>query len=120
MMTDSSSLPPFFSADDLETLRAAVGLLEGRSFAMTLAAKVGTPVEHLLRLLPARAQSTVGNAVNKALEQCLKVALSLGTPGTSSVASRARAYDDYGGDGCCRWILRACPGLRWSCRSRRP
>jgi len=54
----------------------AVDLLENQSFAMSVAARVGRPMEALMRRLPAGAQNAVGRAVNKALEQCLKVALS--------------------------------------------
>ncbi len=60
---------------DLESLRSAKSLLEGKSLAMTIAAKVGMPLESLMRLLPARAQESIGQAVNRALEQCLHVAL---------------------------------------------
>ena len=74
--------------EDLEQLRVAAGQLEGRSFAMMLATKVGMPVESLLRMLPAQAQAGVGTAVNKALEQCLRVALTLGKPSSASVLSR--------------------------------
>ncbi len=76
------------SSDDFAALRRAAEQLEAHSFAMTLAAKVGMPVEQLLRLLPARAQQGVGAAVNKALEQCLRAALAFGHSGTSTLASR--------------------------------
>jgi hypothetical protein len=73
---------------DYTDLQAAAAKLEGNSFAMTLAAKVGMPVEALLRYLPDRAQASVGTAVNKALEQCLRVALNFDKGNTGSVASR--------------------------------
>ncbi len=72
---------------DTEDLRTAAAKLEGKSFAMTIATKVGMPVEALLKFLPAKAQDSIGNAVNKALEQCLKVALASGKS-DGSVASR--------------------------------
>ncbi len=78
------------SSSDLLELREAVQKLETQSFAMTVAARVGMPVEALLRMLPARLQDGVGAAVNKALEQCLQVALRAGTPqGASPRTNRA-------------------------------
>ena len=73
---------------DVDALRAAAAKLEGRSFAMTVAAKVGMPVESLLRLLPHKAQQGIGTAVNAALERCLHVALSVGETGAASVLGR--------------------------------
>lgn len=63
---------------DVQLLREAVARLEKQSFAMTVAAKVGMPVEGLIRMLPAPVQHKVGGAVNKALEHCLQVALAAG------------------------------------------
>lgn len=71
-------MPTRFSPQDLADLRAAAEQLEGQSFAMTVANKVGLPMEALLRLLPARTQDSIGHAVDKALEQCLRVALAAG------------------------------------------
>ena len=76
------------NAQDYADLRAAAAKLESHSFAMTLAAKVGMPVEALLRFLPERTQDSVGRAVNKALEQCLKVALTFGKGGSGSRLSQ--------------------------------
>ena len=78
------------AAQDLTQLKDAAAKLEGRSFAMTLAAKVGMPVEALLRFLPQRTQHSVGQAVDKALEQCLKMALSFGHDTSGSRASQQR------------------------------
>jgi hypothetical protein len=75
---------------DLADLRTAAELLESQSFAMTLAAKVGMPIEGLMKMLPSGAQQGIGNAVNRALEQCLHVALNLNAGAVSSPASRAR------------------------------
>ena len=74
----SELMPANFSPQDLSALRAAASNLEGQSFAMTVATKVGLPVEALLRLLPERAQDSIGHTVNRALEQCLRVALAAG------------------------------------------
>jgi len=74
----SEAIVTQFSAQDFAQLRDAAEKLEGQSFAMTIAAKVGLPVEALLRLLPDRTQDSIGHAVNKALEQCLRVALAAG------------------------------------------
>ena len=75
---------------DEAALNAAAALLEGRSFAMTLAAKVGMPVESLMRMLPASAQHSIGTAVNRALEQCLRAALSFDPNGRATYASKRR------------------------------
>ena len=78
----------YLSPQDLADLDAAVRKLESRSFAMTIAAKIGMPVEALLRLLPGRTEASIGNAVNKALQQCLRVAVSLGNANSASLRSR--------------------------------
>lgn len=78
------------NSQDLADLHQAADLLESQSFAMTIAAKVGLPIEGLMKMLPAGAQQGIGNAVNKALEQCLHAALNLNTGGVSSPASRTR------------------------------
>ena len=60
---------------DEQKLAGAIRRLEHHGLAMTIAAKVGMPVERLMGRLPAVAQNAVHNAVNRALEQCLKAAL---------------------------------------------
>lgn len=80
-------VPSRFSPQDLAELLDAAAKLEGQSFAMTIATKVGLPVEALLRMLPDKAQDSIGHAVDRALEQCLKVALAAGK-GKSSVRSQ--------------------------------
>lgn len=89
-----SELMSRMSGADFADLRAAAAKLEASSLAMTIAAKVGMPVEALLRMLPARAQGSIGSAVNKALEQCLRVAVGLGQggdiAGAGSAGSRRR------------------------------
>ena len=82
-MTDSAT----WTVGDLGDLGNAAALLENRSFAMTVAAKVGMPVESLLKFLPAGAQHSIGNAVNRALEQCLRAALGSGTGSLATPAS---------------------------------
>ena len=68
-------MPEDLTPQDLSTLANAKALLEGKSLAMTIAAKAGMPLESLMRLLPERAQQSIGTAVNKALEHCLQIAL---------------------------------------------
>ena len=75
---------------DISQLREAAEKLEGRSFAMTVAARVGMPVEALLKFLPERAQQSVGQAVDKALDQCLKTALSFNHDTSGSKVSQQR------------------------------
>lgn len=60
---------------DEALLTDAVKKLEHPSFAMSVANRMGMPLDAMLRLLPDSARSTVANAVNKALERCLHVAL---------------------------------------------
>lgn len=76
------------SPHDYADLQSAALKLESRSFAMTVASKAGMPVETLLRLLPNRTQASIAKAVNRALEQCLQVALHLGKSGSASIRSR--------------------------------
>jgi hypothetical protein len=76
------------SAQDYADLQAAAVKLEARSFAMTIASKAGMPVEALLRRLPAPAQESMNGAVNKALERCLHLALTLGKASSASVRSK--------------------------------
>jgi hypothetical protein len=66
-----SNLTPSDYAD----LQTAVAKLETQSFAMKIAAKLGMPVDALLRRLPAVAQSAIQDTVDKALEQCLRIAV---------------------------------------------
>jgi len=75
---------------DLADLRKAAEKLEGRSFAMTVAARIGMPVEALLRFLPERAHRSIGLAVDKALQQCLRAALAFGHGRAASPASNRR------------------------------
>ena len=79
-----------WTGSDLNDLRTAAALLEDRSFAMNIAAKVGMPVESLMRMLPETTQRSIGVAVNRALEQCLHVALSYQTSQPAGAASNQR------------------------------
>ena len=76
------------SPHDLSDLHSAATKLESTSFAMTVASKAGMPIDALLRMLPESAQHSIGSAVNKALQQCLRVALSLGTTNIASHSSK--------------------------------
>jgi EcsC protein family len=63
------------SPSDYADLQAAVAKLETQSFAMKVASTLGMPVEALLQRLPVRAQSAIRVTVDKALDQCLRVAV---------------------------------------------
>ncbi len=76
------------SPQDFADLQAAAVKLEARSFAMTVAAKAGMPIEALLRMLPASTQQSIGGAVNKALEQCLQVAINFSHSGATTMRSK--------------------------------
>lgn len=82
------SIVPALSGQDLSDLKLAAANLEGKSFAVMLADKVGMPIEALMRFLPARAQSSIGTAVDGALEQCLKVALAFPRSGGGTQLNR--------------------------------
>jgi len=80
---------PKMTGPDLADLKLAAANLEGKSFAVTLAEKVGMPIEALMRFLPSRTQSSIGTAVDAALEQCLKVALAFPRGGSGSKMNRS-------------------------------
>ena len=63
------------SPSDYADLQAAVAELETQSFAMKIASKLGMPIEALLHRLPVPAQSAIQGTVDKALEQCLRIAV---------------------------------------------
>lgn len=60
---------------DLDALRRARKILENPGLAIRIADKVGTPVEALVRRLPAAAQDAITTATRKALDKSLHVAL---------------------------------------------
>lgn len=87
---------------DRSTLEAAHAKLEGTSFAMKMVAKAGVPLETMMRLLPAPAQSMIGRNVDKALEGCLRVALStpkqaVATPRSNRLHTAATALTGAAG-----------------------
>ena len=73
------------SPSDYAELQAAVAKLESQSFAMQIASKLGMPVEALLNRLPAPAQSAIRVSVDKALAQCLRVAVKADKAKSSAV-----------------------------------
>jgi hypothetical protein len=79
-----SSLSPLEYAD----LQAAAIKLETQSFMMTVASKAGMPVEALVRLIPIRAQAALDVAVNKALQQCLRIAVNIGKSNSVSTGKK--------------------------------
>jgi hypothetical protein len=79
------------SPSDYADLQTAVAKLETQSFAMKIAARLGMPVEVLLRRLPGPAQSAIQAAVDKALEQCLRIAVKA-PKAKSSVATYKRSH----------------------------
>src|SRR5476651_609597 len=76
------------SAADFADLQDAARRLESRNFAVVLASKVGIPIEALLHMLPKKAQAQIGTAVEKSLQQCLRVALHVGKTRTTSARSK--------------------------------
>lgn len=76
------------SPGDFNDLKIAAVKLEARSYAMTIAAKAGMPIEALMRMLPGRTQESIGHAVNLALNRCLRVALNFGRASAGSLRSR--------------------------------
>lgn len=82
----------YLSPPDAADLRAAAAKLETQNFAMTAAAKIGVPVEALLHMLPKNAHVPVSAAVNKALKQCLKVAINFDRPGSASRSAPRPAW----------------------------
>jgi EcsC protein family len=75
---------------DLKMLAEAVARLEQQSFAISIANVVGMPIEALMRRMPPGTQSAVASAVNKALEQCLRVALKASHPDSSTTLHNRR------------------------------
>ncbi len=73
-------------ADSVD-LQLAARKLETQSLAMKVAERLGTPIEAALRMLPQGAQNAVHHAVNRALRQCLRVALT--ASGGNAVALRS-------------------------------
>src|SRR5487761_1270790 len=76
------------SPTDYADLQAAATKLETQSFGMMIASKAGMPVEAFLHMLPASVQVPVSAAVNKALEQCLRIAVNLGKSNSAVFRSK--------------------------------
>jgi len=69
---------------DLKALNDAVRRLECAGFAMKAANALGTPIERAIEALPEKGRELVQEATKRALEACLKIALSsLGKSKTS-------------------------------------
>src|ERR1700675_2781405 len=79
------------SPSDYADLQTAVAKLETQSFAMKIASKLGMPIEALLHRLPGPAQSAIQVTVDKALEQCLRIAVKA-HPANSSAVSYKRSH----------------------------
>ena len=89
----SLRIVPSLSPEDLAALKLAAVNLEGRSLAVSLANSVGMPIEALMRFLPKNAQGSIGTAVDSALQQCLRVALSFSHgPGGSQANRRSHTF----------------------------
>jgi hypothetical protein len=63
------------SPSDFAELQGAVAKLESQSLAMKIASTLGLPLEALLHRLPLPVQSAIETSVDKALEQCLRIAV---------------------------------------------
>ena len=74
------------SPSDFADLQGAVAKLETQSLAMKIASTLGMPVEAILRRLPSPAQSAIHATVDKALAQCLRIAVK--TKSSGAVHSR--------------------------------
>src|SRR5947199_5458668 len=72
----SASIPRTMTDKDRADLVAAVTKLESLSFGMKAANALGTPIERAIGALPERAQAIVQDATKRALDACLKIALS--------------------------------------------
>ena len=79
---------PTMSDIDRAELKLAAANLEGNSLAVTLANNIGMPIEAVMGFLPDRAKSSIGKAVDQALEQCLKVALAFHPGGGRNQSNR--------------------------------
>src|SRR4051812_763920 len=71
-----ASLPRLMTDKDRAALIAAVKKLESLSFGMKAANALGTPIERVIGALPERTQAIVQQATKRALDGCLKIALS--------------------------------------------
>ena len=79
------------SAADLAALRRAKALLENPGLAAKLSAKLGSPIEKGMKMLPAKWQKSVHAATEAALMRALDVAVS-SLPARPASASRDRLH----------------------------
>jgi len=69
-------MPKTMTDKDRANLRTAVGKLESLGFGMKAANALGTPIERAIESLPAKGRALVQEATKRALDACLKIALS--------------------------------------------
>src|ERR1700748_826767 len=77
-----------FSPSDYADLRNAAAKLETQSFAMKVAAHLGTPIEALLHRLPGPVQWKIEETVDKGLEHCLQIAVKAHKTNAPAVAHK--------------------------------
>lgn len=70
------TFPPSLPPSQQEALRRAVDNLENQDFAAQLADYAGRPVERVMRLLPKAASNRINRIVERAILNCLNVAIS--------------------------------------------
>ena len=81
---------------DLQALAEAVRALERPSLGARIANLVGSPVERLVSMLPARASGLIGGAARKAIEGALKMSLrTLAAPDPRAEGGRPRASNGW-------------------------
>ena len=78
------SIPKTMTDKDRADLRTAVSKLESLGFGMKAANALGTPIERAIESLPAKGRALVQEATKRALDACLKIALSSLGKGTST------------------------------------
>ncbi|MGH9617223.1 MAG: EcsC family protein [Acidobacteriaceae bacterium] len=76
------------SPSDYADLQAAARNLETQSLGMTIASKTGMPIEAILRTLPQAARLPIGAAVDRALQQCLRVAVNIGRSNSAALRDK--------------------------------
>jgi len=82
---DATTTPPdTLSPPDREALRRAVLNLETQDFAAQLADYAGRPIERVMRLMPRAASSRLNRVVERAILNCLNVAI-------NSIEQRSKA-----------------------------
>jgi hypothetical protein len=84
-------MKPDFAPEDADALQRAIALLENPSLAVRIANRLGRPVEGLLRFLPQQSSAMVHEAVRRALEKALDVAVNSLGPRRGSLESAHKA-----------------------------